>query len=70
MANGGVVYALFSREATELGELGVCEGERLVLVRGEAGEGWWEVEREGGEREGGMVPVTFLGSAPRYQVTI
>ena len=65
VANGGVVYALFSREATETGELGLCEGERL-LVRERSGEEWWEVEGEDGER--GLVPGTFLGSTPRYQV--
>ena len=77
VANGGVVYALFAREATEAGEMTVCEGERLVVVvRGRGGEeeeegegnGWWEVEGEGGKR--GMVPVTYLGSSPRYQVTL
>ena len=66
VANGGVVYALFPREATEEGELTIHEGERLVREGG--GEEWWEVEGEGGKW--GMVPVTFLSSSPRYQVTL
>ena len=39
VANGGVVCALFPREATEEGELTIHEGERLVREGG--GEGWW-----------------------------
>lgn len=79
VANGGVVYALFPREATEASEMTICEGESLVVVvRGRGGEeeenekgegnGWWEVEGERGKR--GMVPVTYLGSSPRYQVIL
>ena len=67
VANGGVVYVLFSREAADVDELSVGEGERLVTMwKGD--KGWWEVQNERGER--GLVPMTFLGSTPRYQVTL
>ena len=74
VAKGGVVYALFSRRATDWAELSLREGERLVVlrrnvgVRGGGGDGWWEVESEGGER--GQVPHTYLGIAPRHKVTL
>ena len=68
VANGGVISALFPREATEEEEKSIREGERLVVVTEGRGEGWWEVE--GGGEKRGMVPATFLGSSPRYQVTL
>lgn len=72
VANGGVVYALFSRNAGDTEELSFYEGEQLFVLsrgrrgRGEVdGEGWWEVEN--GREEKGLVPCTYLGSTPRYQ---
>lgn len=73
VANGGVVYALFSRNTADTTELNFYEGEQLVVLyrgirgRGE-GEGWWEVQNGRGEK--GLVPCTYLGSSPRYQVTL
>ena len=74
VANGGVVYALFSRNAADLAEISLSEGEQLVVLHrgtgergGEGGEGWWEVENVSAER--GLAPCTYLGSASRSRVT-
>lgn len=72
VANGGVVYALFSHNTADSVELNFNEGEQLlVLCRGKGGaemEGWWEVENGSGDK--GLAPSTYLGSTPRYQVTV
>ncbi|KAK3062063.1 hypothetical protein LTS18_004896 [Coniosporium uncinatum] len=53
------VEALYAYEARGEGELGMQEGERFVLVQGDQGDGWAEVERSGGVV--GSVPANYLG---------
>lgn len=62
--NGGVVFALFSREQAEEGELSLAEGERLIVQdrgqgRKKESQKWWRVKN--GQGQTGEVPSTFLG---------
>ena len=59
--NGGVVFALFSREGQEPGELSLSEGERLTIIDTGKGVGlkWWTARN--GRGQVGQVPSTYLG---------
>ncbi len=66
-ANGGVVFALFSRAAAEEGELSLQEGERLLVTAGLEGK-WWRVRNGRGQE--GEVPSTFLGPYKQTRDTL
>ena len=82
VAYNGVVFALFSytpespyrshgnhyRHHNELPkEMALIKGERLIVTRrGE--DGWWDVEDAQGVK--GVVPSTYLGLYPPYQIVL
>ncbi|KAG9968862.1 hypothetical protein KCU72_g24968, partial [Aureobasidium melanogenum] len=53
------VEALYTYEASGEGETSMDEGERLVLVTPDSGDGWCEVERAGGQGKG-LVPAGWV----------
>lgn len=53
------VEALYTYEASGEGETSMGEGERLVLVTPDSGDGWCEVERAGGQGKG-LVPAGWV----------
>ena len=53
------VEALYTYAANGDGEASMDEGERLVLVTPDQGDGWCEVERAGGQRRG-VVPAGWV----------
>jgi len=61
VANGGMVFALFSREPEAEGELDLEEGDRLTVLDRHHGNatGWWLVRNGHGQE--GEVPHTYLG---------
>lgn len=68
--NGGVVFALFSRPAQEPGELGLNEGERLLVVQEEDSEKWAELKwwkAKNGRGQIGEIPSTYLGLYKRVR---
>ncbi|KAF2154022.1 FCH-domain-containing protein [Myriangium duriaei CBS 260.36] len=55
---GRYVEALYTYAATAEGESDMTEGERLLVVAPDAGDGWIEVQRSGGEK--GVVPAGWV----------
>jgi len=53
------VEALYTYAATGEGEASMDEGERLVLIAPDQGDGWCEVERAGGQGRG-VVPAGWV----------
>lgn len=53
------VEALYAYEASGEGEASMEEGERLVLLAPDGGDGWCEVERVG-DRSRGVVPAGWV----------
>lgn len=53
------VEALYTYEASGEGEASMDEGERLVLIAPDQGDGWCEVERAGGQGKG-LVPAGWV----------
>lgn len=58
---GQYVEALYTYAAANDGEAGMDEGERLLVVAPDAGDGWIEIERSSGER--GVVPSGWVREA-------
>ena len=67
VVNGGMVFALFSRQQEDDGELELDEGDRLTVLNRHHGNdtGWWLVRNGHGQE--GEVPHTYLG--PYRRVT-
>ena len=53
------VQALYTYAATGDGEVSMDEGERMVLLSADQGDGWCEVERAGGAGKG-VVPAGWV----------
>lgn len=53
------VEALYTYEAGGEGEASMDEGERLVLIGPDQGDGWCEVERQG-DKTRGVVPASWV----------
>lgn len=53
------VEALYTYAATGEGEVSMDEGERMVLITPDQGDGWCEVEKAGGAGKG-VVPANWV----------
>ena len=53
------VEALYTYSAAGEGETSMDEGERMVLIAPDSGDGWCEVERSGGQGKG-LVPAGWV----------
>lgn len=52
------VEALYTYDASDDGQTSMTEGEHLVLINSDQGDGWCEVERTDGSK--GFVPASWV----------